>query len=993
MGQSMARDVESLVLMMSADLRQFQRSMDRANALAEKRLTAIESRALKSQKNLERIMARAGQGMVNSLSNSLKGLAPTLAAAFSTQQVIQYADAYTGLQNRLKATGLEGEALKRVEDGLYAAANRNGVAVEATAQLYQRAAMARQNLGASEQQLMQIVSGTSAALKLQGTSAGEASGALLQLGQLLGGNMVQSQEYNSLIDGLPTVLEAVAKGSDRWGGSINKLTQDVKAGKVTSQEFFQAALKGFADIEARAAGSTTTVGAALQTLNNQLGRFVGQTDSSLSATARMAQGIEWLANNLDTVTQLVGVLAAIMGTRYVLAMTAGSGATIAGAVSNVRYQATLLAMEARQTGVTRATVLSTAAMRGFSAAIAANPIGAAIVAVTALAAGIYLLKQRADEGSAAMKEQRGQADQAKAAMDKYREAVELARAANGEAKKAALEAAEAARQDTIQTIENTREKLKNARATLAAARARQVASEDYLTSFAGAAIAAGGGMAGAAGQASVRAGRQADVSGAQTVVDRYLKTIADLEGELAKIDADAKAPLSVQPVDTSGGKAKKDTGPTPAELAAQRQMLDLQAEIELLRAQGRTAEADAAQDRLDTLNLTAQYEKAEFANAKAKAEQHVKALAAAREANRAAEEAAELAEGEARAVQLTRNFLLDMLDVQEQLALTDRDALDVRRQILAVRQAERRAALEAAAADADATEAERAAARGALANLPTLEKNENRALDGSSQGARDAQNIVADLRAPEDAIERAREAYAELDRLRQEDVISEQEAALAKAQIDADLREKRLAGTQMMLGALATLQNSSNKKLAALGKAAALAQATIDGVLAVQKAWGSAPYPFNLPAVAITTAATAANIASIAGMADGGPVRGVGGPREDNQLRWLSVGEYVVNAKAAKKNRAMLDAMNYGGGIARMADGGVVGVPHFPNVAALSRPSSSSFSYSPTIDARGADLAAIERLRQVMDEDRASFAERVNGVREKRARYRLGGRK
>src|SRR5690606_8268662 len=123
-------------------------------------------------------------------------------------------------------TGLEGAALKKVEDGLYEAANRNGVSVAATAELYQRASMARQNLGASEEQLMQIVSGTSAALKLQGTSAGEASGALLQLGQLLGGNMVQSQEYSSLIDGLPTVLEAVAKGSERWGGSVNKLSQD-----------------------------------------------------------------------------------------------------------------------------------------------------------------------------------------------------------------------------------------------------------------------------------------------------------------------------------------------------------------------------------------------------------------------------------------------------------------------------------------------------------------------------------------------------------------------------------------------------------------------------------------------------------------------------------------------------------------------------------------------------------------------------------------------
>lgn len=72
---------------------------------------------------------------------------------------------------------------------------------------------------------------------------------------------------------------------------VAKLTEQVKAGKVTSQEFFQALLAGFPAIQAQASSSTTTIASALQTLDNQLGRYVGQTDSSLGATQRMAQGI------------------------------------------------------------------------------------------------------------------------------------------------------------------------------------------------------------------------------------------------------------------------------------------------------------------------------------------------------------------------------------------------------------------------------------------------------------------------------------------------------------------------------------------------------------------------------------------------------------------------------------------------------------------------------------------------------------------------------
>jgi hypothetical protein len=49
-----------------------------------------------------------------------------------------------------------------------------------------------------------------------------------------------------------------------------------------------------------------------------------------------------------------------------------------------------------------------------------------------------------------------------------------------------------------------------------------------------------------------------------------------------------------------------------------------------------------------------------------------------------------------------------------------------------------------------------------------------------------------------------------------------------------------------------------------------------------------------------------------AGMRDGGYVSGPGGPRSDRVPRALSNGEFVVNAAATARNRAMLEAMNSG---------------------------------------------------------------------------------
>lgn len=987
----MARDVESLVLQMSADVRRFEKSMDAAKNAADRRLNDIEKRAKAADRKLSKTMGDAGRNMVGALKQNLSGLAPVLAGAFSTAAVIKYADAYTALQNRLKAAGLEGAALRKVEDSLYEAANRNGVAVEATAELYQRAAMARNNLGASEEQLLALVSGTSAALKLQGTSATEASGALLQLGQILGGEKVQAQEYNSLIDQLPVLLQAAADGSGKFGGEISTLTQQVKAGKVTTQEFFTALLKGLGDIETRAAAATPTVGAAFTTLNNEIGRFVGQTDQGLSATQRMAQAIIALSENLGTVALVVGAVATIMGGRFVLAMTAGSGAMIANGVASLRLAAFQTAMTASLTGTTTASIVATGAMARFNAVLAANPVGLAIIAVAALAAGlIYLSQTQSDAAVTARAQAQAHAD-AQPATTALEGLVRQLAGANDE------ETASIRRKISA-LLDEQRVKAQMARNAFLEAKAQErarvttayEASDRYgspvPTDGYGNALPRPGGIG--------PNGNPIDVN--DTPQLRELRAAAEATEEayarLKETAEPARTPAPRPVAADEGKKGRAASGPTPEELARQRELLDLQAEIALLRAQDRTAEADAKQDQLDVLTLTKQFDEAGFGNAKAKAEAQVAALATARTAAQVAEESKRQAEGEARAIEMTRGFVLDMLGVQEQLALTDRDALEVRREILRVRQAERRAALEAAAADIEATDAERAAARSALSGLGNLERGESQEIDISSAGARDARGIVADLNPYAEAVERAREAYAEIDRMRIEDGLKEADAARAKAQIDTELREQRLSGTRTMLETLASLQSSSNKKLAALGKAAAIAQATIDGVLAVQKALASAPPPFNFIQAAVVGAVAAANVASIAGMADGGIVRGKGGPREDKELRRLSPGEFVVNAQSTAQNRDLLEQINRRG-VPGLASGGMVSRTNAAaaRVASASgRTADASVTFAPTINAPGADLSAVRRIEEVLADQQRDFAYRVNSVREKRARFRLG---
>lgn len=91
-----------------------------------------------------------------------------------------------------------------------------------------------------------------------------------------------------------------------------------------------------------------------------------------------------------------------------------------------------------------------------------------------------------------------------------------------------------------------------------------------------------------------------------------------------------------------------------------------------------------------------------------------------------------------------------------------------------------------------------------------------------------------------------------------------------------------------------------------------------------------------------------------AGLAEGGMVFGEGGPTDDKVPRWLSPGEFVVNARATRRHRHMLERLNDAPG---MATGGIIAGGASPSSALA-----GGVTIAPVIDARGSqDPAAVEQ--------------------------------
>ncbi|WP_313392028.1 tape measure protein [Sphingobium yanoikuyae] len=301
------------------------------------------------------------------LNSILKGFA----AAAAIKTVIGLADSFTRFTNSLRVAGVEGANGRMVIERLYASAQKYGVQLEAMSSLYGKASQAQKSLNASQGDLLKFSDGVAAALKVQGGSVNDAAGALHQLGQAITGNKIQAEEYNSILDGAYPILQAVAAGSDKYKGSVAALTKEVKAGNVTSKQFFEDFLKGSGTLEARAAKANFTVASSWQVLTNAVTKYVGEADQANAVSSTLGAGIRGLGNHLETVVPLVAGLGLALGVGFVARAVAAS---VAASAATTAMGA--MGIAAKGAG---------AAMLGAFG----GPIGLAITGLSLLLVGLY----------------------------------------------------------------------------------------------------------------------------------------------------------------------------------------------------------------------------------------------------------------------------------------------------------------------------------------------------------------------------------------------------------------------------------------------------------------------------------------------------------------------------------------------------------------------------------------------------------------------------
>lgn len=257
--------------------------------------------------------------------SSLTGIAKGLLAALSVQQVGAYADAWTDLNNKVANSLRTGEGQAQVMQRIFDISQATQSSLNGTATLYARLERGTRLYNTSAADLVKLTTIINQGFAVSGATAQEAENAIIQLSQGLAAGALRGEEYNSVAEQGSRLTNALA---DSMGVSIGQLRAMAAQGKLTTDVVVNGLLSQGDAIGKEFANTTVTMAKGLQVAGNNLTKFFGENSTVKSFAAGFRDSVISVSENLEALSSVLLVLAGVMGSRYVGALTMATSAKV-----------------------------------------------------------------------------------------------------------------------------------------------------------------------------------------------------------------------------------------------------------------------------------------------------------------------------------------------------------------------------------------------------------------------------------------------------------------------------------------------------------------------------------------------------------------------------------------------------------------------------------------------------------------------------------------
>lgn len=305
----MATSLRELIVSVTANTTEYDRRMRGLSSTAGSYFNAVRDggrtadAAFASNAASVQVTVRA----LDAARSSIREYAQAAAAAFGVHQLIEYADEWTNLSNRLRIVTRDQIDFAIAQNDVLRIARDTRQPLDATAELYQRIANNASHLGLSIKQVGPLVTTISKAVALSGVSADTARMGLVQLGQAFAAGQLRGQDLNSVLEELPGVADAIARGMGKSSAQLKSMAEE---GKLTVGNLVEALTRAAGGTDTLFEKMQTTIGQTMTRLQTEIVKYIGESDQATGASARLAQGITYVAEHLDGIVKLGVSLAA-----------------------------------------------------------------------------------------------------------------------------------------------------------------------------------------------------------------------------------------------------------------------------------------------------------------------------------------------------------------------------------------------------------------------------------------------------------------------------------------------------------------------------------------------------------------------------------------------------------------------------------------------------------------------------------------------------------
>lgn len=305
-GDNAAKGFKSAIGNMNETMRSFKVNMKSG-------FEAVGNQAQQSADKVRAEVDKIGSGL-----SGLTGLLAGLASVGFAKSMLDTADAVQSINSQIRQVVSSETEYLAVQQQLLDTANHTRASLESTASLYVSTSRALKDYGYTQQEILKFTEATNNAMTIGGVGAQQQAAALMQLSQALGSGVLQGDEFKSIAEAAPILLDTIAEYMGKSRAEIKKLGSE---GKLTADVIFKAISGASEKFGEQAAKMPMTMGQALTVFTNNWQSMVSKLLNDSGAMSGIAAVIKLIADNLNLVVPIVA--------GFAVAVTAAVAPTLA----------------------------------------------------------------------------------------------------------------------------------------------------------------------------------------------------------------------------------------------------------------------------------------------------------------------------------------------------------------------------------------------------------------------------------------------------------------------------------------------------------------------------------------------------------------------------------------------------------------------------------------------------------------------------------------